>query len=323
MFQSSKVIRPTVAVKVFHSVCLAGLLAVSTPGHAADFGKSKNRCGDAVPVDLNSTLRGHGVEASRSVLLEMEIPSPGIVTLDVSAPAPAAAEPSLGLFGSDRGVPTPGRGVVIVQRFLNHMVLAVRDPGTYVFRLAAQDPLLPLQEYKIRTGFMTLDLSDIADWEKDDDVIEIDPDQVSTPPPDSFTSPSRFARQCLSFQGSPEELDDHSDTFPCATPLSPGDEVTAELGNGWGDDHDVFRFVLGGSHGSDLWRVRLGTTGDTDTFGGLYDRSGQRLARDDDGGVGANFRIVRTLSPGLYFVRVEGRHRAEGPYALRVEAAAW
>ncbi len=317
--QSSKVISPTVAVKVCHTLCLAGLLAAAAPGYAEDFGKSKDRCTGAAAVDLNSTLRGHGAEGSRLIFFKVEIPSPGIVTLDAGAPGSAAA-PSLGLFGSDCGLPAATAGVAIVQRFLNHMLLAVRDPGTYFFALATQDPRQPLQEYEVRAGFMTLDLSGIAGWDKDDDVIEIDPDQIGAPPP---YSSSRSDLPCLMFHRPPGEVDDHSDRFPCATPLSPGEEAAGEIGGGWQGDRDVFAFVLGGAGGGDLWRVRLGTTGETDTFGGLYDRHGQRLARADDGGAGANFRIVKTLSPGLYFVRVEGRHRAEGPYSLEVETSAW
>ena len=47
------------------------------------------------------------------------------------------------------------------------------------------------------------------------------------------------------------------------------------------------------------------------------------MAASDDGGRGASFRIVKTLAPGRYFIRVEGARQAEGRYGLTVEEQAW
>lgn len=109
-------------------------------------------------------------------------------------------------------------------------------------------------------------------------------------------------------------VDDHGDTLPCATRLAAGRTAAGEIDNDAGDDVDVFAFAV-----TELTTVSLESTLGTDTFGSLYDRFGQRLEQDDDGGDGANFRIVRTLSPGLYFLRVEGGHGAEGPYQVTLE----
>ena len=87
------------------------------------------------------------------------------------------------------------------------------------------------------------------------------------------------------------------------------------IDNGWGDDRDVFVFELDRTR-----TVQLETAGEVDTFGGLYDRRGQRLAATGDGGDGANFRLVKTLSPGLYFVRVEAEAWSQGAYDLTVGA---
>jgi len=67
--------------------------------------------------------------------------------------------------------------------------------------------------------------------------------------------------------------------------------------------------------------VEISTHGTTDTTGELYDRFGNRLDRVADGGEGGNFRMVRTLSPGVYFVRVAGEGSASGPYALMVRTS--
>ena len=98
--------------------------------------------------------------------------------------------------------------------------------------------------------------------------------------------------------------DDHGDTLNCATPMRC--RIHGELANGWGDDVDAFRFRVDG------WRtVAIAARGAT--RGELFDAAGQRLdvARGD-----AGFRLVRTLSPGTYFVRVAGE--SEGFYGLEV-----
>ena len=318
MFQSSRGFG--FALKALYSVAFVGWLSVSTPGYAMDFAVSEERCAAAVSVDLDSTWWSHGGKGSRVSRFQVEIPSPGVVTLDVAAPG-SAPQPSLGFLDLACDLPVAGQGVVKIQRFLDRMVLAVRDPGAYVFRLAAQEPARALREYEVRTRFTPLDLSGVYGWEKDDDVIEIDPDQSRTQP---FDLLSGSGAPCQRFHHLRDEVDDHSDTFSCATPAKPGDELAGEIGGkGWEIDRDVFALVLDGSDSGDLWRVELATTGETDTFGGLYDRHGQRLAMADDGGVGANFRIVKTLSPGLFFVRVEGSGRAKGPYSLAIDASPW
>ena len=109
------------------------------------------------------------------------------------------------------------------------------------------------------------------------------------------------------------ELDDHGTAALCATPLRLNEPVAGEIDNPWIDDEDVFRFRL-----QTLRTVEISTDGPTDTLGELQDRFGQRLGGNDDGGRDGNFRLVRTLAPGSYFVRVEGVWAAAGPYSLTV-----
>jgi hypothetical protein len=96
-----------------------------------------------------------------------------------------------------------------------------------------------------------------------------------------------------------------------------------ELRNGWGDDGDVFRIVVGDAGAAKLWTLEVETTGSIDTFGALYDQFGTRLEKSDGGGGGDNFRIVRVLPAGTYYVRIEGRHGAEGSFGLRVDSSPW
>ncbi len=116
----------------------------------------------------------------------------------------------------------------------------------------------------------------------------------------------------------PVGLDDHPDTFGCATPLELDRSVMGEIGNDWSDDADTFALTL-----NTMRTVAIETTGSTDTYGGIYDRFGRLLAADDDGGEGNNFRLIKTLVPGRYFIRVEGSNRAEGAYDLVLEQRDW
>ena len=134
-----------------------------------------------------------------------------------------------------------------------------------------------------------------------------DPDE-DEPEPDPLVQTVLLKRACQD-----SLRDDHSETLQCATPIALGREIRAEIRNDLGDDTDVFTFNVG-----ELKSVQLATYGSSDVLGGLYDENGYRLAVDDDGGDGANFRIVKSLSRGRYFVRVEGTAGAEGRYSLTV-----
>ena len=123
---------------------------------------------------------------------------------------------------------------------------------------------------------------------------------------DCDDAPSLCELLCHGADGDP-----YGDTFACATDLRR--RAKGQLNNGWGDDVDVFRFRLRG------WQtVEILTEGGVDTHGELYDSAGQRLTAVDEGGEGDNFRLVRTLGPGIYFVRVEGVAGSTGAYSLEV-----
>ncbi len=99
--------------------------------------------------------------------------------------------------------------------------------------------------------------------------------------------------------------DDHGDTLACATPVRC--RAQGELANGWGDDVDTFSFRVNG------WQtVEIATCSGFASSGELFDAAGQRLhtADGEDG-----FRLVRTLGPGTYFLRVAGE---SGSYGLAI-----
>jgi hypothetical protein len=136
---------------------------------------------------------------------------------------------------------------------------------------------------------------------------EPDPDPFAIDPCD----PSR-RRVCFG-----SVADDYADTLGCAAIVALGRPVSAALGDGWQDDGDLFAF-----HVDEPATVWIESTGASDTVGGLYDRYGNRLRSDDDSGAAANFRIVKSLTPGWYFARVEGGAGDVGTYELTIEAFA-
>jgi len=75
-------------------------------------------------------------------------------------------------------------------------------------------------------------------------------------------------------------------------------------------DFFVFRIPRAG-------RVQLRTTGSTDTEGVLMNAVGTTLASDSDSGAEENFRLVASVGPGTYYVRVTGKDTdATGAYEL-------
>ena len=120
-----------------------------------------------------------------------------------------------------------------------------------------------------------------------------------------------------------QTTDDHGDYLNDATNLPLGSSIAGRIDPG--DDRDVFKLNLSGASGNtSVW---IYTTGDLDTQGGLYDSDGDLLAGNDDTTtssgviVETNFRIPRTLAPGVYYVSVRSAYRvATGDYTLHAMA---
>lgn len=112
------------------------------------------------------------------------------------------------------------------------------------------------------------------------------------------------------------DLDDHGDSFICATPLTVGGssasgQMTYSSSTA---DGDMFSFELSSSA-----TVTIESTGYTDVTATLYDVDGGVLDSDDNGGSSPNFKIIESLSAGRYYVRVEGAGTATGSYSVSVQ----
>ena len=106
---------------------------------------------------------------------------------------------------------------------------------------------------------------------------------------------------------------DHGDSRQSASLVATGSDTDSLLTSG---DVDYFRVVL-----DRPGELTVYTSRGTDTVGRLEDSGGSVLASDDNGGSGNNFRIVRDVAAGTYYVRVTSGPRigtSSGLYTLHV-----
>ena len=120
-------------------------------------------------------------------------------------------------------------------------------------------------------------------------------------------SPFRPIKDTTTFACS--ATDDHGGTRDEATDI-PLEASRAGFLDAADADFFLFRIPRAG-------RVQLRTTGSTDTEGVLMDAAGTILASDSDSGAEENFRLVASVGPGTYYVRVTGKDtEATGAYEL-------
>ncbi len=115
--------------------------------------------------------------------------------------------------------------------------------------------------------------------------------------------------------------DDHGDTFGTSTLVELGSSVDGRIDPG--DDRDVFKIDLSDASGqTDLWVYALG---DLDTFGGLYDGSGNLVELNDDSFFADNIRgfsIRSVVQPGIYYVIAVSFDGEPGDYTFHAQAIA-
>jgi hypothetical protein len=106
--------------------------------------------------------------------------------------------------------------------------------------------------------------------------------------------------------------DDHGDSRGAATTLLRPSSIPGFLSEG---DVDFFKLVV-----TTRSSVTFSTTGFTDTYGTLYDINGFYITENDDSGPDSNFQIRQTLSPGTYYLAVDGYNSSTaGAYSLEVK----
>ena len=109
--------------------------------------------------------------------------------------------------------------------------------------------------------------------------------------------------------------DDHGNTRAAATSVAFPSDTSGRIDPG--SDVDYFSFTL-----SAQTALVIETDAYIDSEGRLYNSAGAQLAADSDSGADDAFRIVRTLSAGTYYVRVESSGGETGQYLLRLYESA-
>ncbi len=295
-----------------------GLLAILISSAAAAMPEA---CQAPRPMLPNGVERQVEGLIGDSHCYRLDLPAPGWWHLSLTSPANGGSRAHFEILddaGSQASLQTVERSATERLTFM--------PPGNWWIRVTAEDPIRPIPAYRLTSRFVEAPpwLKSEEDGEleieseglaagcgpaifksEDDGELEIESEGLATGCGNPAAGgPAAGIRQALCDTGGAE---DHGDTLACATALRC--RAYGELANGWGDDADVFRFRLG------RWQtIEIATSGGPGTHGELFAAGGRRL--DVAGGAGDDFRLVRTLPPGTYFLRVTGD--AAGSYALEL-----
>jgi hypothetical protein len=252
----------------------------SLPTYGAEF------CPSTTNILPTSALRGFSAAPD---CFEIQPITSGNLWVEAQVPGWSEGEPRLELKDCARG-----ESHLEIQRQLpDSLWLEVQGLERLVVCLSAQDPAQDLGEYLLQSVFVPS-----SPFKGDPEEDEPDPHPLTVQPSDE---PCHRLRQ-----------DDHADTRRCAEALRLGEVVEGRFDQGGRWDGDVFVFAI-----REMQTLQFETSGDSDTFGTLTDADGFRLAWSDGGGKGDNFHFIKTLVPGRYFLRVDGR---AGEYRCTVEA---
>ena len=119
------------------------------------------------------------------------------------------------------------------------------------------------------------------------------------------------------FLDGPNAVDDYGDAPASAGPLEVNSKLVANMNTD--NDADWFRFVI---TAAGQWTVASFDPAEgagTDVKAEMYAADGATVlaSNDDASDTDRNFRMVRTMTPGTYYVRVTGVNGATGRYGLR------
>ena len=116
---------------------------------------------------------------------------------------------------------------------------------------------------------------------------------------------------------SAQVVDDFGNTIKEAELISINQAISGSIENP--GDIDYFKFTIDNSM---LFEVY--SSGATDTFGSLYDSTGQQICCDDDSGGLKNFRFSQVLEPGTYYISVNDFYSERtGSYVLNTIATSF
>lgn len=282
------------------TLCLLTALALfSTTASLAE------SCEEASSITSNAAAYSSGGVVGEGRCYRLELVSPGWLHLNLITAdwAEGRARFDLSAAGTDEKAK-----LQLVRRRLGERVAFLR-PGTWWIQVRAEDPRHPLPPYQLESRF----LEDTSGWvtkdEENEGELEPDPETLTT---GAQAGPWQALCPSVANEKSTRKALDVGNSFTCAAAFH-GDTTAVIDHAGWDGDVDVFRFQLL------EWRtLALISNGEIETALELFNDAGQRLAISDLAGDSVTeSRLVRTLAPGKYFVRVTGR--SEGSYRLTAD----
>ncbi len=157
----------------FFSIAFVLCWICTVPSYATFDQNVSNPCLDAVPVALDATTRFFDASDHASQVVRVDVPAAGLLSVSSSS----FDTTSLAIVGAECGLDM-SRNLAVVERSLVHVVVNVRRPGSYLFRVR-RDPLAPSRQNRVQTAFVAHSSQTTqGDVGEDEDEIEADPDPL-------------------------------------------------------------------------------------------------------------------------------------------------
>ncbi len=133
-------------------------------------------CHHAVPIELDTTFRGHSGIASESHFFQLYAPTAGWLKLDVMTPVASGTAARIEFFGPSCDRESAIRTAAVIDRTATHSLIALRKAGTHYLRVRAHDPAQPLGDYRLSVHFVALEpLRHTASGRAKSEEVEVDP----------------------------------------------------------------------------------------------------------------------------------------------------
>jgi len=281
------------------TLLLATALAPSTAAAAPaiDYGLETT----ATHHQLGSEHREALYTAGTRRCFHLEIPGAGLLTLALRS-REAADEARLSI---STAIPE----LQLLDQSATYILARASAATQLVTCAGRQDPRRSLGELRLRSTFVQLAP---AAWDpelRDPELIEIEPNPKDPELIEIEPNPKNLHQLCRA-----ATHDDHADLLLCATPITLGARIHGEVGNGWGDDRDVFSLVL-----PRATTVRIALDSPTGQAPGLLDFDGQRLLTHPQTLASGAAEWVQTLQAGTYYLTVDDHSGSDaGAFTLSV-----
>jgi len=271
------------------ATALASSAATATPAIANGFSATTHH-------QLGSEHREALYTAGVRRCFHLEIPGAGLLTLALRS-REAADQARL-------SITTASPELQVLDQSATYILARAAAATQLLICAGSQDPRRPLGELRLRSTFLAF-----APAPRDPELIEIEPNPKDPELIEIEPNPKRLTQLCRA-----ATHDDHADLLLCATPIALGARVGGEIGNGWGDDRDIFSLVL-----PRATTVRIALDSATSQAPNLLDFEGQRLLTQPRTLASGAAEWIKTLQAGTYYLTVDDHSGSDaGAFTLSV-----